>query len=308
MPLQAFSDDSASEIDDKRLFFAGYLNSAARWALFAEAWDEELRAKPSIAYLKMAEAQNLRDQFRGWSVPEKDQKLRSMVRVIHHFAPTSFEFSVSRKAYWDDVKPVAPRGIQAPHFVLTYHVMAGLSQYAVSVRNRIPIDFIFDDQEGVQDDVDLFFSYMKKQIPRKARKLIVNAPVFRSDRDVLPLQAADMLAWHLRREHEAKTRPEDAEMAQLLRSPSGHLVSEVPGDSLKTIGGFFATLPAISGLQSKPQWRTHKQNLRELILQGYLPPHGTRWKNFLFERRHDLSILLDKLSKMIAPKPPKSPD
>lgn len=305
MSLQAFSDDSASEIGDKRLFFAGYLNSAARWGLFAEAWDEELKVRPSIAYLKMAEAQNLRDQFRGWSVLDKDRKLRSLVRVIHHFAPTSFEFSVSRKAYWDDVKPVAPRGIQAPHFVLTYHVMAGLSQYAASVRNRIPIDFIFDDQEGVQDDIELFFSYMKRQIPRKARKLIVNAPVFRSDRDVLPLQAADMLAWHLRRERERNARPEDLEMAQLLRSSSGHLVSEVPGDSLKNIGEFFSSLPAVSGLQSKPQWQNHKRLLRDLISRGYLPPHGTKWRNFLFERRHDLTIFLQRLAKRIAPKSPK---
>lgn len=83
--LQAFVDDSASDADEQRLFMAGYLNYSEKWALFSEAWREELKVAPSIDYLKMSEANALADQFNGWDAKVRDEKLRSLVRVINHF-------------------------------------------------------------------------------------------------------------------------------------------------------------------------------------------------------------------------------
>ena len=50
-------------------------------------------------------------------------------------------------------------------------------------------------------------------IPKRARRLINGKPTFESDAQVLPLQAADMLAWNLRREHEACQPPATLPMA-----------------------------------------------------------------------------------------------
>ena len=98
--LRAFTDDSASDVGDRRLFMAGYMNRTELWARFAEAWAEELRGAPSIEYLKMAEAQNLRDQFdwrKGWTEEKRDEKLRGLARVIRHFNPISFQMSIDRR-------------------------------------------------------------------------------------------------------------------------------------------------------------------------------------------------------------------
>src|SRR5207245_632978 len=154
---------------------------------------------------------------------------------IRHFSPLSFQFSVGRDVYFRELKPVSPRGLGSPHFVGCFHVVSGLAGYAASQGVTTPIEFIFDEQEGVDDDINLFFSHMKKNIPRKARKLIDGVPVFKNDKDkrFLPLQAADMLAWHLRREHEDCVQPNTLPMANSLRADQGHLVAEIGDDVLR---------------------------------------------------------------------------
>lgn len=98
--LQAFCDDSASDKGDKRLFMAGYLDRADRWQLFSEAWLEELQALPSIAYLRMVEANNLRGQFKGWTKKARDQKLKGLARVIIVFFRKIAEIVVPPSIGW----------------------------------------------------------------------------------------------------------------------------------------------------------------------------------------------------------------
>ena len=50
--LQAFTDDSAAQAGDKRLYLAGYLHRADVWASFSKDWHKELKAWPAIEYLK----------------------------------------------------------------------------------------------------------------------------------------------------------------------------------------------------------------------------------------------------------------
>jgi hypothetical protein len=284
--LQAFIDDSASDCGDRRLYLAGYVNRADRWAHFSVAWREELKAAPSIDYLKMSEANAFAGQFAGWAIAARDEKLCGLIRVINHFEPMSFEFSLSREEYYRHVKPVAPRGLGNPHFVCCLHVLFGLARFADSEKVNVPIDFIFDQQTGVSDDLALFMDHMKKSLPRGARKLIASI-AFEDDKQFLPIQAADMLAWHLRREHEGGA-PLPA--ADLVRS-SAHLVSEIGEATIKSWSEQFSKLPNIDEMQGPAQWRNLKGEVTRLSSLGYIPPHGTRWKNALYATRERIARL-----------------
>jgi hypothetical protein len=279
--LQAFIDDSASDIGDRRLYLAGYLNRADKWARFSEAWREELKAAPSIAYLKMSEANAFAGQFAGWTVDARDEKVHGLIRVINHFEPMSFEFSVSREEYYRDVKPAAPRGIGNPHFACCLHVVFGIAQYVDSENVRVPVDFIFDQQTGVSDDLELFLDYMKRNLPKSAQKLIATV-VFEDDKQFVPIQAADMLAWHLRRERESGV-PMPA--AAQLCNRSGHLVSEFDAAKMKSVSRHLSKLANIDQMQGPGQWRNLKAEIRHQTSLGFIPPHGTRWKNTLYGAR-----------------------
>ena len=288
--LQAFIDDSASDSGDRRLYLAGYLNRADTWVRFSMAWREELHAAPAIDYLKMSEANALDGQFAGWATAARDEKLRGLVRVINHFKPLSFEFSVSREEYYRQVKPVAPRGLGNPHFVCCVGVVFGLARYVDSEKVKIPIDFIFDQQTGVSDDFVLFIDHMKTSLGKGARRLIAST-TFADDKQFLPIQAADMLAWHLRREREVGGPMGSLAGADLLRNPNGHLMSEIGEANIKSWSEHFSKLPNIDQMQGPRQWRNLKGEITRLSSLGFVPPHGSRWKNALYATRERIARL-----------------
>lgn len=285
--LQAVADDSASDVADRRLFMAGFVNSAEQWSLFCDAWGDELKAGRPISYLRMAEANNFRGQFRGWTEAQRDAKLRGFARVARHFKPLSFHVSISRVESSNVLKPTAPRGLANPHFLCCFAIAAMLSRYVASQNAAVPVEFVFDQQNGVEDDMGLFFDYMKANLPREAANLINDKPLFKDDQLYLPLQAADMLAWHLRKNHEVYGAwHRDA--GEPLYNPEGHLHMELDSP-LHNWADQFAKLPGIDKMQSKSEWRRLKREIRRLTAAGFIPPYGSRLKNVLYALRRKLA-------------------
>jgi hypothetical protein len=291
--FQAYTDDTESEQGDQRLYLAGYLNREAAWTLFNLAWKEELATAPSIDYLKMSEANAFVGQFHGWTVAARDEKLRGLTRIIRHFKPLSFEVSVSREKYYRDVKPVAPRGLANPHFTCTLGVIFGVVRYVANNKDAMPIAFIFDEQTGVSDDLALFFDHMKLSLPSAARNLIKGSPIYGDDKQYLPLQAADMLAWHLRRERDAGGPLGSLPATNSLLGGSGHLVSEITESNIRVWSEGFGELPTAE-MQGPKQWRNLKGEIVRQLSLGYVPPHGTRWKNALYSARDWIGKALGK--------------
>jgi hypothetical protein len=289
--LRAAIDDSASETGDKRLFMAGYLNTAENWALFADAWADELKAVKPISYLRMNEAATQSGQFQGWQQRDISEKLRGLIRVIRHFKPMSFHVSISRTLYFSELKPVAPRGLGNPHFVCSFGVIAQLASFVANSPNRSKIQFIFDQQDGVSDDLALFFDSMKNSIPRKARRLIHGYPMYENDKLFPPLQAADLLAWYLRANHERSGSWMNVS-SDVLGEPHGCQEMDF---KISEWAQKFSQIPGIESVQgqTKTDWRKFKRELRRVSALGFIPPYGTRLKNFLYASRSRIGKILD---------------
>jgi Protein of unknown function (DUF3800) len=232
--LQAYIDDSVSQSGDGRLFLAGYINSTENWMRFSDAWERELHYPKSVDYLHMVEANGLRGQFRGWGRRQRDKKVSRFAEVIRRYRPESFHWSIDRSDFLELIEPYAPRGLSSLHYVGTFGVVAMVTRYLASQKVEANVDFIFDEQADVSADIPLFFDYMTRSIPKAARKMINGAPIFRNDREMLPLQAADMLAWHLRRQHEHGDVAD--KLDALMWDGGGHLVVHANRPALERIG------------------------------------------------------------------------
>ena len=276
--LRAFTDDSSAQAGDRRLFLAGYLHSAEAWAAFSTEWRTELNAWPAIKYFKAKEANRLSGQFdgaQGWDNTRRDVKVANLAAIIQRYQPLSYQFSINRQIFEEKLKPVSPYGFGRPHFQLCYAVVAGLAQYAASEKVTVPIDFVFDQQEGVDDDIGMFFNALIEALPTDAKKLIAGTPSFKDDRDdeALPLQAADMLAWHLRREHEESI---SLPVTASLVNRSGHLVQELPDDVVRRWADHHSKLPGTPHLRTRGQWRAAKKEIRRLQDAGIDPSNIDR--------------------------------
>jgi hypothetical protein len=253
--LQAFIDDSASESGDKRLFLAGYVNTAERWALFSDAWDRELRSHPAINHFHMVEAWNLSGEFRGWSEEERNKKLLKLAALVGAYRPWSIECSVSRDEYWNIIRPVAPYGLGNPYLACFQGVIFSLARLHHSMGASVPVDFIFDEQGALGADAVLFWEHMKTIPLPDGAVVLGSTPIFRDDKKILPLQAADFLAWHVRREREK--RPNDPALAALpyLRISGAHLMVEIDKASLEHMAAGMKLVPGVEHTQTKQHWK-----------------------------------------------------
>lgn len=286
--IRAFFDDSASDsAADRRLFLAGYINRAEHWALFSDAWDEELKSDPPIDYLKMAEAQNLKEQFswrNGWTEEKRDQKLRGLARVIRHFEPLSFQISIDREFFYRTAGIASPRGLASPYFDCCAATVVSVAAFGANANFSGPIEFIFDKQDGVEDNIKMFFAYIVPHFKKRVRAMIEGTPKFVDDKQYRPVQAADMLAWHLRREHETG---EQLPLIDVLRVSGRHLITEIPNSMVQRWADHNDSLPGVDLLRSKSQWRNFKREFTALTSRGIdlskikgpgiYYPKGTPW-------------------------------
>jgi hypothetical protein len=296
--LRAFIDDSAAQKGDKRLFYAGYLHRADAWAEFSEVWDRELAAWPRIDYFKGTEANILSGQFQGWERDKRNAKVKKLAQIIRAFKAFPFHFSLNRKLFEEILKPVSPYGLAQPHFTACFHVMSGVVRYAASQGITTPIEFIFDQQDGVDETVRLFFSEMIKSLPLSARNLISDVPWFKSDRDkqFMPLQAADMLAWHVRREHGYPDKP--LPLLNELLHGDGYLVSEIPDEMISAWADHHRNQEGVPLIQSNKQWGKFTREVKRLRAAGIDPAKVTGPGMYYPEGTPFMAKLIDRIRRL----------
>lgn len=253
--LQVYIDDSVGNGSDARLVLAGYMALASVWETFSDEWDQALRAAPNINYLHMVEAQNLRGQFKNWGEPKRDRKVSRMARVIKEYQPAllSFEFSISMVACKKNLSGRVPYGMASPYYLAFHQVV---QQFAALLHERgvtVPLDFIFDEQDAMRTEASDLYDYLKLTLPPEHSKLLGGPPIFRNDQEFAALQAADMLAWHLRRRHD---NPVEELPAHDMLFGKEHVGSELDDQTVERISNSLVKVPGIGRLIKKRQWRS----------------------------------------------------
>ncbi|WP_458389370.1 DUF3800 domain-containing protein [Sphingomonas sp. F9_3S_D5_B_2] len=259
--LQAFIDDSESNTGERRLVLAAYVAPAQEWAEFSDAWEAALHREPRIEYFKMAEAQNRRDQFEGWSESKRTAKLVDLARVISAFSPLSVDCSMSTAHQKKVLKPYAPYGLATPYYPLVFALTCGVARICHSLGVHLPCDFIFDRQDNVSKQVLLFWDHTISQQPPEWARLINPSPIFRDDKDFVALQAADMLAWHTRRDLEGTYPAQYEQLRDLIRIPGLSYSVEIPNDVLEYLGEGMKSIPGTSDIRTKREWNAVVQQI-----------------------------------------------
>lgn len=218
--LKAFIDDSGSGGDSPWYVLAGYVGTIDGWNSFDHQWravlDQEprvsyfkgdrfddhwrsvLKPEAQISYFKSSEAESLRPDglWRGISKAQRDSKIDDLIAVIQRCARNAVYIRVKQRDYDAVVKGVVPPKWDNPYFFL----FAGIITSAVAVEKLYgdgePIEFIFDNNERVENPSRTLYGQMKEMPYFTGR--IANV-LYRDDKQFTPLQAADLLAWQTRR-------------------------------------------------------------------------------------------------------------
>jgi hypothetical protein len=207
VPL-AFIDDSGSGGDSPYYILAGYSAPEATWAAFWPAWKAVLDVAPK---LQMSEAESLKGQFSGFSFEQRNERVNRFIDVIQAHDLQEASIAVSAQAYRDIFYPVMHKSHASPYylaFIGMVSALAGINRYSGSQELT---DFIFDEQDGMENKAFRTYVTVKTHFPERQFGRIA----FRSDRQMIALQAADLVAWQIRRFRSTPSEPLRDELRRL---------------------------------------------------------------------------------------------
>jgi hypothetical protein len=201
--LRAFFDDSGrgKESDSPVFVLAGYAGPVQNFLGFADDWQVIMREEPALAYLKGKEANALDRNFKGWTEKQRDEKLEKLIGAIRKHDLIALSLTVTYRDFNRVLRK--PKGLFKNPFGLAFaYVVAWLMNSAQVKPEREEIELIFD--QGVitrEKTIENAYKGLKWALPKEALDLLVGRPRFEDDKRHLPLQAADLLAWNVRRDY-----------------------------------------------------------------------------------------------------------
>ncbi|WP_298261141.1 DUF3800 domain-containing protein [Bradyrhizobium sp.] len=204
--LQAHIDDSGWDGKSPVFVLAGYVSTTERWQTFSEEWQHVLsQEKPrALATFKMKHAVQLKNRkspFYGWSEKDRDNRLVELTKVIKRNVMHGFISVVPIEPYQRIMTgKFNLEALDRPYFLSFFGVMTALLHLTKHLYASDKIEFIFDTQDNesrcvLMKEYERFISLA----PNGMKELASGFPRFQKDEDTLPLQAADMIAWHARR-------------------------------------------------------------------------------------------------------------
>ncbi|MDX3965144.1 MAG: DUF3800 domain-containing protein [Bradyrhizobium sp.] len=199
--ITAYFDASGTMGDSTVFVMAGYLGYSPAWQRFSDEWGTALSEPRVLKYFKMSEAWARRGEFTGWVPEDRDAKLRRLAPIVNKHALASMIVTVPTRSWRRHmVGKLEHKYHNRPYYFAFHGAMSSVPKFLHQKGIEDQIEFVFDSEGGepVQEILDGFDRWAELA-PDHLKKYLSGPPVFRDEKLVLPLQAADMLAWHIRR-------------------------------------------------------------------------------------------------------------
>jgi hypothetical protein len=258
-PYTAFCDGSKGKGHGKILLLSALVHTVSAWERFSEDWEKSLKAPPALDHFHMRQFR----QLAGWKAIDRDRKIISLTEVILKHEPHVVSCWLSTEDYDATIRQVAPSDMRHAYYVAFQCITQTVAEYQLCGNINIPADFVFDDEGDIGNEALLWYPAIKSSAPPKIRALMGATPVFRKDEEVLPLQAADLVAWHKRRKKEISGLDTEIAATQRVDELPG-AEREVPKNALIEMAAKMAKVPNVSLFQKEPSvYKKLKQAYRK---------------------------------------------
>jgi hypothetical protein len=191
---KAYVDGSGTGSPDL-LVLAGYIAPAAVWLDFAKKWKAALN-EVGIDYFKMSEMAS--ESWRPYAA--------YFYRIIEEFEISAAISCSIRTAELAKVVKAFPwpsyvSGLEQltnPYYLGFKCIIYFVAQKGQEAGLNEPVDFIFDDESEKALTTEMW-DYLKISSAPELRKFMGDTPTYKKDHEVMPLQAADLYAWWVRK-------------------------------------------------------------------------------------------------------------
>lgn len=202
MNAQMFVDDSGGKGHSRNFFLVGLVSTSERWARFSIEWRACLDQAPRIQVFKMRDAASLSGEFRRFSAQERDARLRELAQIINRHAEFVLWTAINLDAH-AQTWALRPKPMSEVYF-WPFHtlIMGACFDLWEKCGWREPFEVVFDEQlvfgERARQWYPLVQEILRRRYPEEGT-ILPQMPAFGKDDDHLPIQAADLFAWCLRK-------------------------------------------------------------------------------------------------------------
>jgi hypothetical protein len=199
--LIAYFDDSGTHDGAPVVLMGGLIGTEDEWKSFEPEWrarlQEPLPGKGALKRFHMTDCEAGTGEFTGWNRAERDAVIKEFRDIILKHDLGGYACAVPRKE-WDDLIKWPLRAIvgDAERFCITNCVVQSIRD-AESHKEGANLGLVFDSRPTPGRNKMNGFIVEIFQIDQllHSEKVAIDGPSFVSSERVLPLQAADMVAW-----------------------------------------------------------------------------------------------------------------
>ena len=214
---------------------AEYVTQEDDWPWRVRAWQERvLDGPPKLPYLHMTEirSRRWRDEH-GISFDDAEERVSEAIRLLRSIGSVSAVGSVVERAHIADIihprfkaKKRVPAGLDEPdYFCFIAYATFMVAQVWKKYPDAERVDFVVSRNGKITNRIREFHEPMKVFLDPPLLQLVGNLTPA-SMEESLPLQAADVLCWHLQRYY-SKTmdRLDERRLAMLANDTDGYVHS-----------------------------------------------------------------------------------
>jgi hypothetical protein len=228
MAMKAFIDDSGHHGKSIHLL-AGFMARNAGWDSFSAAWQSVL-SRHGLPYFKANEAFNLNGCFSGWNADRRDEVTAILAHIIYENVLVGISSSVFLSDYKTPIEGRIAPAFDNPYIFLYFNVMYSAFKWQIDNEICESTDFIYDEQLHEKSKIADLFTRFRNNIPSPFRKMLGSRPIYADDKLVLPIQAADFLAWFRHRTYQ------QIENDSLLNTSAFSILEKIPHEETRLTG------------------------------------------------------------------------
>ena len=191
----AYLDES---FDETVFALAGFAAPPDEWERFSIAWTAALATPPAISALKTNDAMRLDGEFQDWTDADRDAKLCSLYAVIDNHVSFGLSAVIPMSLLKEIDDPRLSKEARNPYFYAVSQIIGDAARYQYQNLADFQVNFVFDEKTEQKRLLSVWDAIVT-DAPADVKPGLGAAPTWARDDTTLPLQAADLEAWWLRR-------------------------------------------------------------------------------------------------------------
>ena len=199
--VELFFDDSGHErlTNESFLCLAGYMGIDKWWLPFVDEWQKTLTAH-NMNYLHMRELVHLQGPYKKWTLEQRNEVLNDFIEIVRDRKTSIFPVSVTMDiSAWQNLPDTTKKrfGVNADSFCFM-RLIAGAIRIMTLCNPMDYIHIVTDTNPEFAAKRFNLYSALMGAFPKLTARC--SAFTFANCEIYTPLQAADLLAWTIRKE------------------------------------------------------------------------------------------------------------